>query len=494
MKLRNCHLPRRAHTTQHFFHTGDRVRVLPGHALLRFQCAAAMAALNASMFKKETVPVGSREASKASTASPSVLTTAEVADYTKDVLMKHVRGIKHGSIPVDAGKPLVASEIHGSNMNYAWKVCEADRPDGGAIFVKQAPGYIKVLGEGYKLSAERLLVEVQAMEEYGGPLPFGGIWKGAAPAYVPTLYFRDSERCIMVTEFLVGHTLMRDVLRRGECAPSAAVDVANFMALTHARTHKACAPAGSTPRCSTLTNAPMCAITADYVFSKPMDANDQTNRSSPGIASDAAALRRDRDVVAGVKKLREAFLTKKECLVHGDLHTGSIMVTTPGAVDVTYGGAGGRGASAAAAKAKIIDAEFAHYGCAAFDVGTFLANVIFGALACDATANGGGPAALAMMDTTWNTYTAAMNAVQPSPLSTPAAQADLLQLTAGFAGCELIRRVIGAAHVEDIEEIDTPARKTHAEKAALAIGGELVRKHASFRSFGDVVSAVRSRM
>ena len=235
------------------------------------------------------------------------------------------------------------------------------------------------------------------MEEYGGPLPFGGIWKGAAPAYVPTLYFRDSERCIMVTEFLVGHTLMRDVLRRGECAPSAAVDVANFMALTHARTHKACAPAGSTPRCSTLTNAPMCAITADYVFSKPMDANDQTNRSSPGIASDAAALRRDRDVVAGVKKLREAFLTKKECLVHGDLHTGSIMVTTPGAVDVTDGGAGGRGASAAAAKAKIIDAEFAHYGWLRLTSARSWPTSSLG-LACDATANGGGPGAGAMDD------------------------------------------------------------------------------------------------
>ena len=58
----------------------------------------------------------------------------------------------------------------------------------------------------------------------------------------------------------------------------------------------------------------------------------------------------------------------------------------------------------------------------------------------------------------------------------------------------LARWSLACSRMVEIEEIDTPARKTHAEKAALAIGGELVRKHASFRSFGDVVSAVRSLM
>ena len=34
----------------------------------------------------------------------------------------------------------------------------------------------------------------------------------------------------------------------------------------------------------------------------------------------------DAQVVAGMRSLREIFVDEKECLIHGDLHTGSVMV------------------------------------------------------------------------------------------------------------------------------------------------------------------------
>lgn len=464
-----------------------------------------MAALEKSIFLKETVPVGYRgeeHDGKASAAAPKTnveeLTAATVVEYVVAAVKQNVRGLKYGSLPVDVDKPLVATEITGSNMNFAWKVSEAGNPDGGAFFVKQAPGYIKVLGKGFPLGGERLLAEVKAMEEYGGPLPFGGIWKGAAPAYVPTLFYGDTGRCVMIAEFLSGHELMRDLLRSGQCSPAAATDVATFMALTHARTHKACAPPGTPPRCSTLANAPMCAITADYVFSKPVSPNDPTNKCSTAIAADARMLRADGDLVRGVQQLREAFMTKKECLIHGDLHTGSIMVPVQSAVDVSDGAAATMDRLArephvpSSGKAKIIDAEFAHYGCAAFDVGTFLANLVFAAIAsADAATR---TSIVAMMSSSWTSYTAAMKAADRSPLTTPAAEAELLQLTAGFAGCELIRRVIGAAHVDDLETIPQPMRKAAAEKAALAIGKDLVKGRTTLRNFDGLLTMVKNGM
>jgi len=45
-----------------------------------------------------------------------------------------------------------------------------------------------------------------------------------------------------------------------------------------------------------------------------------------GVATAAAALRANTDLVAAFAGLSHIFLTARECLVHGDMHTGSVMV------------------------------------------------------------------------------------------------------------------------------------------------------------------------
>lgn len=61
--------------------------------------------------------------------------------------------------------------------------------------------------------------------------------------------------------------------------------------------------------------------------------------------------------------MQAKFITQAEALLHGDLHTGSVMVTQ----DTAY----------------VIDAEFAVYGPIAFDVGKFLANLLLALFALD---------------------------------------------------------------------------------------------------------------
>jgi 5-methylthioribose kinase len=43
----------------------------------------------------------------------------------------------------------------------------------------------------------------------------------------------------------------------------------------------------------------------------------------------------------------------------------------------------------------------------------------------------------------------------------------------GFAGVEMHRRILGLAHVEDLEAIPDPARRVLAERRALALGRQL---------------------
>ena len=57
------------------------------------------------------------------------------------------------------------------------------------------------------------------------------------------------------------------------------------------------------------------------------------------------------------------FIERSQALLHGDMHTGSLMVTQ----DTTYA----------------IDAEFAVYGPIAFDIGKFMANLLLAFFALD---------------------------------------------------------------------------------------------------------------
>lgn len=61
--------------------------------------------------------------------------------------------------------------------------------------------------------------------------------------------------------------------------------------------------------------------------------------------------------------LQAKFVERAQALLHGDMHTGSLMVTQ----DTTYA----------------IDAEFAFYGPIAFDVGKFIANLLLAFFALD---------------------------------------------------------------------------------------------------------------
>ena len=67
-------------------------------------------------------------------------------------------------------------------------------------------------------------------------------------------------------------------------------------------------------------------------------------------------IEKNTDLKIAVNRLKLLFLTKTQSLLHGDLHTGSIMCTPE--------------------DTKIIDSEFAFYGPMGFDIGALLANLL----------------------------------------------------------------------------------------------------------------------
>ena len=70
---------------------------------------------------------------------------------------------------------------------------------------------------------------------------------------------------------------------------------------------------------------------------------------------------RDLDLHVAISRLKVKFMASPEALIHGDLHTGSIMVTD--------------------SSTMVIDPEFAFYGPMGFDIGAVIANLLMSYLA-----------------------------------------------------------------------------------------------------------------
>ena len=70
----------------------------------------------------------------------------------------------------------------------------------------------------------------------------------------------------------------------------------------------------------------MVGITEQYIFTKPFQDGDATNKHDPLLDSTVKELRGDSAACQRADEMKKLFTNCKESLCHGDLHTGSVMV------------------------------------------------------------------------------------------------------------------------------------------------------------------------
>ncbi len=99
----------------------------------------------------------------------------------------------------------------------------------------------------------------------------------------------------------------------------------------------------------------MCKISEDLIFDEPyFDAPMNRHARANGLDDIAQAYQKDTTLKSAAQEMKWRFLNHAEALLHGDLHTGSVMVT--------------------ADDTRVIDPEFAFYGPMGFDVGALIGN------------------------------------------------------------------------------------------------------------------------
>ncbi|BCP55504.1 methylthioribose kinase [Kaistia sp. 32K] len=364
-----------------------------------------------------------------------------------------------------------------------------DGPKGG-ICAKQALPWVRYHGESWPLSEDRAFFEASYMRRLDpivGPL-------------APKLLHFDPSLQFLVIEKLTPHIVLRGELIEGRRYPKASEDVGRYVALAAFHTSDLGVPFERKFEDIGLFagNHSLLRISVDLIFLDPY-LETWRNRFVPELGAWAKAFREDVELKTAVARHRNAFLSNRQALLHGDLHSGSVMVTE----DDT----------------RVIDGEFSTFGPIGFDLGAYAANLIL-----NWYAQGGYDRPVEERDShrqwlleqvavLWDTFRREFLALwEQNPdaggdgypaahFSGPAGAARLATLRrdyvdaifadfVAFAAIKMIRRVLSYAQIADFGVIEDTKLRAEMQANALAFAREVLTNPARFADLGAFLDAV----
>lgn len=373
-------------------------------------------------------------------------------------------------------------EVGDGNLNLVFVVSGAR----GAVIVKQALPYVRLVGESWPLPLSRSFFEYHALTRHAA----------RDPGSVPEVFHFDEAQAIIVMEYLSQHIILRQGLIAGVIYPGLGRRLGTFAARTLFRGSDLSMSAMARKADLSLFagNGALCDITENLVFSDPYFAAEM-NRHTVGLDPIVVRLRADVPLKIAVQHLKWAFATQAETLLHGDLHTGSVMVSE--------------------SEARVIDPEFATYGPIGFDVGMMIANFL---MAYGAQPGHGPDRAgyrewiLQVVAEVWTSFAAEFTDlwrterrgmlyeatlfedqghVAGADLACKERLRSIWQDTLGFCGVEIHRRILGLAHNADFERIADEALRARCEARSLLLGRELVLARAQLPDIAAVLDLTR---
>jgi 5-methylthioribose kinase len=376
-------------------------------------------------------------------------------------------------------------EVGDGNLNLVFIVQGRE----GSVCLKQALPYVRVAGASWPMTLERAFFEASY---YSAVAPH-------VAGLIPRIYHYDPELYCTVMECLSPHIILRQGLIAGRRYPKVGRDIGEYVARASFFTSDLSRPFEHKMDGMALfaRNKELVRITVDLVFCDPYRFNQRNRHTAPQLDEIVADLRTDGQLKLAAAAFGQKFLNEVQALVHGDLHSGSVMVTE--------------------SDTRVIDPEFAFYGPIGFDLGAFLGNLLLSWYSQPGHATQPDDRlayqhwileeARAFWESFHRTFMAlwAENAhgdVLPVSMFAQSEEAATLEAARrafldrlfadmlGFAACKMIRRIVGFAHVSDFERIQDVAARARCEADALAMARTLLIRPAQFRGIQDVIDAV----
>ena len=359
---------------------------------------------------------------------------------------------------------LISREIGDGNINYVYRILSKDRSS--SIVVKQADK--KLRSSGRNLDRDRIRIEAEAL-----------ILEGElAPGMVPKIYLYDEIMNCIIMEDLSEYQIMREALLDGKICKNFAEKISDFLVNTMIPTTDLVkSPMEKKKMVKNFINPELCDISERLVFKDPyIDIEENTFQEDNKVFVEND-LYKDENLHTEVLKLKNEFMTNAQALIHGDLHTGSIFVKDD--------------------EIKIIDSEFAFYGPIGYDIGNVIANLIFAKirnLILNRTPNNFD---IWITKTIKNTldlfkkkfYKYLLKNTEENSIKTKGFYQwylnGILEYTAGAAGLEIIRRIVGEAKVKDIETIKNSELKSKGERLGIAVAKDFIIRRKEIKQGKD---------
>jgi len=395
---------------------------------------------------------------------------------TTDSIKEYIFTIKEIKDYLQDDKDIDISEIGDGNLNFVYIV--TNNSNNKSLIVKQAVPYLRIAGEGFPLSRDRMNYEIRALDFYSK----------LVPTLVPKIYYADEKMSLVIMQNLSEHIIMRKGLIDSIYYPNFAEQISTFLANTLFFSSSLYLTSSKKRELIDRfnQNVELCKLTEDFVFTFAFMENE-TNDINPDLLEEANRLFNESNFKKNVLKLKYIFMTQNDALLHGDLHTGSIMLNQN--------------------ESFIIDPEFAFVGAFGFDIGALIANFINSYISHFYRSKDKKYQEW-LIDTIKEIYTKFeikfLNLWSQHPNSALLKDGfiakkeldefkkdfmqDILSQSVGFAGCKIVRRVFGIAGVEDIRDIKDKEKRKEAELMALRVGKRLILNYKDIRSVDDLIS------
>lgn len=360
---------------------------------------------------------------------------------------------------------LEVEEIGDGNINYVF-IIKSKSDKNKALILKQAVPYLRCLGEDFSLKRERMTYEIRALKEFSQN----------TTEHIPKIYYTSEEMSSVFMQYLDSHIIMRSGLISQIKYPKFSEHISDYLAQNLFKTSSLYLDSVSKREFVDKfnTNSELCAISEDFLFTfafmeHPTNADFATGHPL------FEKLIKNQTFKEQSLNLKYRFMTKNDALLHGDLHTGSIMVNE----DETY----------------VIDPEFSFVGPFGFDIGALIGNLIMSFVSHKALGNDEYASwvlntidevlekfeakFLKLWDEQKSSALITEGYIDPNYLKSfkQSFMKDIFRDTAGFAGIKMTRRMFGAAGVADIRDIEDKDIKEKAMELCLNISTRLVTFH-----------------
>lgn len=352
-------------------------------------------------------------------------------------------------------------EIGDGNIN---RVFRATAPDGRTCVIKRAQRSANI-SSSICLNIDRGELEYAYLQEIARLMP----------DRVPAVYgYSKKDRAILMQDTAPAYAVLQKEIVQGKQPAFLANQLADYVAVAGCAFSDFSLPSVRKKALQKrFVNPKLCELTETLVFTEPYHPCENNRVSDESRDFVAREIYEDPAVSLAAAKLKYRFMNCPQSLIHGDLHFGSVFL---GVRDIL-----------------VFDPEFCFFGPIGYDLGNLLAHFalhhVYAAVTRDTEAAAFcvwlRQSAVSMVTAFADRFLQQAEGCAAFPLDRYAfIQAfleDVLRDTAGYAGTECIRRVIGLAKVSAFR-FENEQKKSQYEMRALSVGKELLTQSEAFTS------------